>query len=67
MLNGIEANQIFLFLILAGAAILLFPEWIRIDLTAILNLPMWHNRIHPLVGFDPAQAQSWYFDRSDSV
>jgi di/tricarboxylate transporter len=36
MLSGIEANQIFLFLILAGAAILLFTEWIRIDLTAIL-------------------------------
>jgi di/tricarboxylate transporter len=36
MLNGIEANQIFLFLILAGAAVLLFTEWIRIDLTAIL-------------------------------
>ena len=36
MLNGIEANQIYLFVILAGAAILLFTEWIRIDLTAIL-------------------------------
>lgn len=36
MLNGIEANQIFLFLILAGAAVLLFTEWIRIDLTAVL-------------------------------
>jgi di/tricarboxylate transporter len=36
MLNGLEANQIFLFIILAGAAILLFTEWIRIDLTAIL-------------------------------
>ncbi|HJQ14727.1 MAG TPA: SLC13 family permease, partial [Anaerolineales bacterium] len=36
MLNGIEANQIFLFVILAGAALLLFTEWIRIDLTAIL-------------------------------
>ena len=36
MLNGIEANQILLFIILAGAAILLFTEWIRIDLTAVL-------------------------------
>jgi di/tricarboxylate transporter len=36
MLNGLEANQIFLFIILAGAAVLLFTEWIRIDLTAIL-------------------------------
>ena len=36
MLNGLEANQIFLFVILAGAAVLLFTEWIRIDLTAIL-------------------------------
>ena len=36
MLNGIDANQIYLFVILAGAAILLFTEWIRIDLTAIL-------------------------------
>ena len=36
MLNGLETNQIFLFIILAGAAVLLFTEWIRIDLTAIL-------------------------------
>ena len=36
MLNGIEASQIFLFLILVGYIILLFTEWIRIDLTAIL-------------------------------
>jgi di/tricarboxylate transporter len=36
MVNGIETNQIFLFAILAGAALLLFTEWIRIDLTAIL-------------------------------
>jgi di/tricarboxylate transporter len=36
MVNGIETNQIFLFVILAGAALLLFTEWIRIDLTAIL-------------------------------
>src|SRR5688572_6228044 len=36
MLNGIEVNQIYLFIILVGAIILLFTEWIRIDLTAIL-------------------------------
>jgi di/tricarboxylate transporter len=36
MLNGIELNQIYLIIILAGAIILLFTEWIRIDLTAIL-------------------------------
>ena len=36
MLFGFEWNQIFLFLILAGAIVLLFTEWIRIDLTAIL-------------------------------
>ncbi|HET6824043.1 MAG TPA: hypothetical protein VFH34_15435 [Anaerolineales bacterium] len=67
MLNGIEANQIFLFLIVAGAASLLFTEWIRIDLTAILNVPIWHNLILTRGGFDPTQVQSWYFVRSDSV
>lgn len=36
MLFGFEWNQIYLLLILAGAAILLFTEWIRIDLTALL-------------------------------
>jgi di/tricarboxylate transporter len=36
MLNGIEAGQIYLFLILVGSIILLFTEWIRIDVTAIL-------------------------------
>ena len=36
MLNGIEAGQIYLFVILVGSIILLFTEWIRIDLTAIL-------------------------------
>jgi di/tricarboxylate transporter len=40
MLNGIEANQIFLFFILIGAIVLLFTEWIRIDLTAILIIVM---------------------------
>ena len=33
---AIEPNQIALLLILAGSVILLFTEWIRIDLTAIL-------------------------------
>ena len=36
MLNGIEPSQIYLFLILVGSIVLLFTEWIRIDLTAIL-------------------------------
>ena len=36
MSTGIEPNQIALLLILAGSVILLFTEWIRIDLTAIL-------------------------------
>ena len=36
MLNGIEAQQISLLIILLGAVILLFTEWIRLDLTAIL-------------------------------
>jgi di/tricarboxylate transporter len=36
MFGGIEASQIYLFVILAGAIVLLFTEWVRIDLTAIL-------------------------------
>jgi di/tricarboxylate transporter len=36
MSNAIEPNQVILLLILTGAVILLFTEWIRIDLTAIL-------------------------------
>ncbi len=36
MLTGIEPNQIVLLLILAGSVVLLFTEWIRIDLTAVL-------------------------------
>jgi di/tricarboxylate transporter len=36
MLNGIEWNQIYLFVILVGAIVLLFTEWVRIDITAIL-------------------------------
>jgi hypothetical protein len=67
MLNGIDANQIYLLIILARAAVLLFTEWIRLDLTAILKVPAWHNRMIPRGGFDPAQAQSWYFVRSHSV
>jgi hypothetical protein len=67
MLNGIDANQIYLLIILAGAAVLLLTEWIRLDLAVILNVLMWHNLILPRVGFDPAQAKSWYFVRSHSV
>ena len=67
MLNGIDANQIYLLIILAGAAVLHLTEWIRLDLTVILNVLMWHNLILPRVGFDPAQAQSWYFVRSHSI
>lgn len=36
MLLGIEPNQVILLLILTGSVILLFTEWIRLDLTAIL-------------------------------
>ena len=36
MFTGIETDQLYLFIILIGAVILLFTEWIRIDLTAIL-------------------------------
>jgi di/tricarboxylate transporter len=36
MHTGIETNQIVLLLILIGSVVLLFTEWIRIDLTAIL-------------------------------
>jgi di/tricarboxylate transporter len=36
MLSGIEPAQFTLFLILIGSIVLLFTEWIRIDLTAIL-------------------------------
>ena len=36
MFGGIELNQVYLFIILIGSVILLFTEWIRIDLTAIL-------------------------------
>src|SRR5919106_4741493 len=36
MFGGIEIDQLYLFIILTGAIILLFTEWIRIDLTAIL-------------------------------
>lgn len=36
MFTGTEAHQLFLIIILIGAVILLFTEWVRIDLTAIL-------------------------------
>ncbi|MBI5952214.1 MAG: SLC13 family permease [Chloroflexi bacterium] len=36
MFNGIELHQLYLFAILTGAVILLFTEWLRIDITAIL-------------------------------
>ena len=36
MYAGIQPNQIVLLLILIGSVVLLFTEWIRIDLTAIL-------------------------------
>jgi hypothetical protein len=67
MLNGIDANQIYLLIILAGATVLLFIDWIRLDLTAILKVLVWHNLRIPRVSFDPAQTQSWYFVRSGSV
>lgn len=40
MLLGIEPNQFILLLILIGSVVLLFTEWIRIDLTAILIILM---------------------------
>jgi hypothetical protein len=67
MPNGIDVNQIYLLIILAGAIILLFTEWIRLDLTAILKVLVWRNLMILNVGFDPAQVQSWNFVRSDSV
>ena len=67
MFNGIEVNQIYLFIILVGAIVLLFTEWISIDLTAILKVLVWHNLKIPRGGLDPALAQSGYFVRSDSV
>src|SRR5688500_9309258 len=33
---GLDSAQLYLFVILIGAVVLLFTEWIRIDLTAIL-------------------------------
>lgn len=36
MFTDTEAHQLYLFIILIGAVILLFTEWIRLDLTAIL-------------------------------
>src|SRR5215217_1836250 len=40
MFSGIELNQLYLFLILTGAVVLFFTEWIRLDLTAILIILM---------------------------
>lgn len=40
MLSGVELDQLYLFVILIGTIILLFTEWIRIDLTAILIILM---------------------------
>lgn len=40
MFSGIALNQLYLFLILIGAVILFFTEWIRIDLTAVLIIVM---------------------------
>ncbi|HKY56214.1 MAG TPA: SLC13 family permease [Anaerolineales bacterium] len=40
MFGGIETDQLYLFIILIGSIILLFTEWIRIDLTAILIILM---------------------------
>jgi di/tricarboxylate transporter len=40
MFSGIESDQLYLFLILIGSIVLLFTEWIRIDLTAILIIVM---------------------------
>jgi di/tricarboxylate transporter len=40
MFIDIEPNQVILLLILTGSVILLFTEWIRIDLTAILIILM---------------------------
>src|SRR5215207_7628047 len=40
MFNGVELNQLYLFGILIGSIILLFTEWIRLDLTAILIILM---------------------------
>jgi di/tricarboxylate transporter len=36
MFTGTETHQFYLLVILIGAVILLFTEWIRVDLTAIL-------------------------------
>jgi di/tricarboxylate transporter len=40
MFGGIEVNQLYLFVILIGAVILLFTEWVRVDLTAVLIILM---------------------------
>ncbi len=40
MFGGIQANQLILFAILIGSIVLLFTEWIRVDLTAVLIILM---------------------------
>ena len=40
MFGGIEIDQLYLFIILIGSIVLLFTEWIRIDLTAVLIILM---------------------------
>lgn len=53
MFGGIETNQLYLILILIGSIILLFTEWIRIDLTAILIILMlsFTNVLEPEAAF----------------
>jgi hypothetical protein len=66
MLSGIEPNQVILIFILA-ALVLLFTEWIRLGLIAILKVPGWHKPMIARVGFAPAGTQFWYFVRRESV
>src|SRR5512147_2804380 len=40
MFGGIQTNQLILFAILIASVVLLFTEWIRVDLTAILIILM---------------------------
>jgi hypothetical protein len=65
MLFSIELNQVILLFILAAAFVL--TEWTRLGLIAILKGPVWHKLMIPRVGFDPAEARSSHFVRSNSV
>lgn len=65
MLFGIELNQVILLFILAAALVL--TEWTRLGLIAILKVPVWHKLMIPRFDFDPAEARSWQFVRSDSA